>query len=370
MNNASNVSYFEDINEDSVGVLACKVLAYSLIILMSLIGNSLVIAVIYREKRLKTNINRFIVNMCFSDIIMTLWVLPTAITSILSNNQWLITGNLGKFFCKMVPLMQDVSAGVSIFSMTVIAFDRFFAIVLPFKAHIITTRRCYIMIAFTWIISILIHTPYLELFQLVKFFDDYYECRQIWPTELIYEDIQKAFYVVLFCLLYALPLLSIAFFYTGVILELNRKAKTENQNITQQRHRKRENREVSFMLITVVVLFAVSWAPLNILAFLYFFKWASEITSPKYSRTLRFVSDFMIHSNSAQNSIIYFTFNSRFKQGLKRIFSGGGRHQNGEYCSNASTTIAKRWNVNDKRRSETKEEKLELTSRTNLNGVA
>lgn len=366
--NSSNISNNDLFLEDSVEVRASKVLAYSLIILMSLVGNGLVVCVIYREKRLKTNTNRFIVNMCTSDILTTASVLPQQITAILSNNKWLITGDFGNILCKTVPLIQDLSAGVSILSMAVIAFDRFFAVVLPFKAHIITTSRCYIMIAFTWIIAFVLHIPYICFFKLYQFEDNHYECRQLWPPVLTDNNVHKIYFVLMFSLLFALPLMSIAFFYTAVILELNRKEKTENQNIIQQRTRRRENREVSFMLVTVVVLFAVSYAPLNVLAFLFFFKWDVESQTPNYSRTLTFIANFMIHSNAAQNAIIYFTFNSRFKEGLKRLFVSGYRSQmNGLDYSNASTSNVKRFNVNGKRKSEiTKEEKLELT--TGLNG--
>ncbi|KXJ20063.1 QRFP-like peptide receptor [Exaiptasia diaphana] len=362
----SNMTGVEDV--DSAAVRACKVLAYCLIILMSLIGNSLVITVIYKDKRMKTNINRFIVNMCISDILMTLWVLPQTISSIVHDGRWQVTGDMGDFLCKMVPLWQDVSAGVSIFSMTVIAFDRFFAIVLPFKAHVITTRRCYLMIFLTWFLSVIIHTPYLFTLRLYQFDEDNIQCRQIWPIDLMEKNIPTIFYLLQFSMLYAVPLLSIAFFYTAVILELNRKSKTENQNITQQRARQRENREVSFMLITVVVLFALSWAPLNTMAFLHFFKWEKEGVSPSYGRTLRFVADFLIHSNSAQNAVIYFTFNSRFKQGLRKICCcpSGRDHQDNDISNGYSSMRSKRWYI--KRDCDTNVDRVELTSRTG-NGV-
>ena len=72
-----------------------KVLVCSNIVLLSLVGNILVILVVIYNKRLRTTTNYFIVNLAVSDLLVTCscsWVTVAADLT----DQWI----LGSFFCK------------------------------------------------------------------------------------------------------------------------------------------------------------------------------------------------------------------------------------------------------------------------------
>lgn len=51
-------------------------LAYSIIFLCALVGNVMVIAVVYRHPRMHTVTNYFIVNLAFADILVVIFCLP------------------------------------------------------------------------------------------------------------------------------------------------------------------------------------------------------------------------------------------------------------------------------------------------------
>ena len=72
-----------------------KVLMYGVIILVSLVGNSLVVYIVWKNKRMHTTTNFFIVNLAVSDVMVTsscTWVhLVDSLTE-----GWV----LGAFFCK------------------------------------------------------------------------------------------------------------------------------------------------------------------------------------------------------------------------------------------------------------------------------
>ncbi|XP_032243100.1 neuropeptide FF receptor 1 [Nematostella vectensis] len=313
------------VHPDSNAVTALKTFAYCFIIIFSLVGNTLVILVVWKVRRMGNNTNRFIVNMCISDLMVTLCVLPPTIHSIYYDS-WLMSGPVGEALCKLIPFIQDVSAAVSIFSMTAISLDRFYAIVLPMRTHFMTKRGCHISIGVIWLFASAIHFPYLLILRLREFNNESH-CYMNWANlaaSLDNKQSQRIYYPVQFVLLYLLPLLVISVLYSGVIWELSRNRQLIDQE--QRRIRDKENREVAVMLIVVVLFFAASWAPLNAVAFLIFFTWNWQ--PPCYIRTFKFVADFLVHSNCAQNSFIYFMFNMRFRRGLKQVVS--------TYCDPAS----------------------------------
>ena len=74
-------------------------------------------------------INYFITNMAMFDLLFPIFLLPSNLTGLYLDNQWLISGPLGQALCKLIPFLADVSSAVSIQSLVLIAVDRFAAVV-------------------------------------------------------------------------------------------------------------------------------------------------------------------------------------------------------------------------------------------------
>ena len=138
---------------DSDLVKTVKAFAYLALLVVTLVGNALIVAVTYRNPRLRTSINLFILNMAVSDLFLPLFALPVTIKRIyLPPGVWLIDGPLGVFFCTFVPFATDLSLIVSILTLEIIAIERFSSIVMPLlKKHATKKNTCYIVIALTWV---------------------------------------------------------------------------------------------------------------------------------------------------------------------------------------------------------------------------
>lgn len=65
-----------DYQDDSFAVQCIKSLAFVFILLSSLIGNTLVIIIVYKRPELRNTINYFIVNMAVSDFVFPLTAIP------------------------------------------------------------------------------------------------------------------------------------------------------------------------------------------------------------------------------------------------------------------------------------------------------
>ena len=100
---------------------------YCLIIIVSLVANSLIVIIVCKTPNLKKPINYFIANIASSDLLYPIFSIPFKL-SLLHANSFLIGGQLGQTLCKLVPFFGSVSFVVSIQNLILIAVDRFGAV--------------------------------------------------------------------------------------------------------------------------------------------------------------------------------------------------------------------------------------------------
>ena len=116
-NNATQLNSYccKPFQSDTNAIKGVKILCYCVLLLMSVIGNTLLVAIIKTNKRLQTITNYLIANVAASDIINTLLVVPRKITEILLGpRSWLVSGLLGSILCKSISFLQDITTAVSI----------------------------------------------------------------------------------------------------------------------------------------------------------------------------------------------------------------------------------------------------------------
>ena len=94
---------------DSTAVKLVHVMTYCILVIVSLCGNSAIITVVWKVRRMRKTINFFIVNMCIADLLITLYM-PRSISVSFTGYRWLVGGILGRIFCKFSVFMQAVCA--------------------------------------------------------------------------------------------------------------------------------------------------------------------------------------------------------------------------------------------------------------------
>lgn len=125
------------------------------IILLTIIGNILVILSVFTYKPLRIVQNFFIVSLAVADLTVAILVLPLNVAlSVLG--EWLF----GIHICKMWLTSDVLCCTASILNLCAIALDRFWAITDPINyAQKRTLKRVLIMIAAVWLLSLLISSP-------------------------------------------------------------------------------------------------------------------------------------------------------------------------------------------------------------------
>lgn len=123
---ATTIFYEDDGNDTTVNLfeqpdwqVALWAIAYSLIVIVSVIGNVTVIWIIMAHKRMRTVTNYFIVNLAFSDASMATF--NTAFNFVYAlHNDWYF----GLGYCKFHNFFPITAMFSSIYSMAAIAVDR------------------------------------------------------------------------------------------------------------------------------------------------------------------------------------------------------------------------------------------------------
>ena len=134
----------------AIAVIALKSIFCIAVMLGSVIGNSLVLTVVYRNPRLRTITNAYVINLAVSDILMALFCMPLTIISLIT-----VDWSLGDTMCKFQAILGVSLSLISLQIMTVTAVNRYFRIVHPRKyPSIFAKRSTIIMITAIWLIGL------------------------------------------------------------------------------------------------------------------------------------------------------------------------------------------------------------------------
>ncbi|KAH9419350.1 Neuropeptide FF receptor 2 [Dermatophagoides pteronyssinus] len=327
-------------------------IAYSIVFIMGLVGNSAVLWVINMMRHNTPNSNQmmasynnvfnyFICNLALADLLVILFcLLPNLLGNILTT--WI----LGRFVCKAVPFLQGVAVTASIYSLVAISIDR-------------PLVRRYV-VAFIWIFSLIISSPWLIFFD-VHTIDDQLMCHEIWPEEWI-----SNFYFIFvnFGLQYLLPVLITIFFYLLLYVKISRRqlpliidnsngqtnTLNKDSSIDKMNSRivEKSRLKVLKMLITIVSVFVLSWLPLYVIfCFLKF----TQIDETSFAGLLIIgltpLAQWLGAANSCINPILYFFFNPKFRSYLRKAITKSYlrylNHRDSNYLTNCNVKNSYHW---------------------------
>ncbi|XP_031567252.1 QRFP-like peptide receptor [Actinia tenebrosa] len=294
-----------------------ETIGYLLVLIFGVIGNTLVVAIVYRNRSMRTPANYFIANMAIADLMVPIFLVPKTLAHVYhGRNAWLIGGTFGEFLCKFVPFIYDVCLMVSIHSLVLVAVERFYAVMRPLRAAIRSTRRCIVIIVSIWLLAMLFHGFYFYVHRLFYLGKKAF-CYITWEP-LDYRQTVEKIHIAIMILFYAFPLLSITTLYCVIILKLKR------QRIPGTRYGhmiiNRQKRVVNTfrMVMTVVLAFFICWTPSIVFTLLCFHHWDWEVPCDILFHA-QLVVYMMAFSNNAITPYIYFVFNENYKNGLKAL---------------------------------------------------
>lgn len=305
--NETNVTVLQrDITSHVVGSIIL-ITAYAILICISLFGNSIVCYVIMRNRRMYTVTNFFIANMAVSDLFVTCLNVPFTIARNVLD-EW----PFGDFFCHLVNFSLMISVYVSTFTLTAIALDRQYVLLYPLKPRI-TKRTGIVILVLIWVISFFLSLPYgiyTEVTE-VSFVSRFVKrCRAVFPEPKA--EFEMTLTLTTTIIQYFIPLTIIGFSYGRIVRKLWRRTHLGAVTHSQQRFQNRAKRKSIKLLITVVVIFALCWMPLNLYHILTDFH--PDATVFRYDSTVFFVFHWIAISSTCYNPFVYCWMNESFRK--------------------------------------------------------
>ena len=287
----------------------------ALISLAAFIGNTLVIAAVYKTPILRTSTNYYYINMAVSDFLCCLVTWPLYLTDVLvTSSGSLIQGPLATAGCKVGVFLRTASYSVSNTTLVLIAVDRFIAIVFPLKATMLTRKIRLVLTFATWVISLSCCFPNL-FFSKVKSFGHVTSCSFAWDslTAVIY-------YTAGLSMAAVAPLVAIVILYFRIMCVLKRNSihefNTRSNNFEQKR--RTQNQNIMNIFKSIVVAYFVCWFMLCICIIL-------QITSPEifFEDSCGWILGFSYYVfpslSTVINPVILFSFSSNFRHTFRTL---------------------------------------------------
>ena len=318
MNNTTETASMIVVCNNVINVSGLKIgltIGYSLIIVLSLAGNSAIGVIFYKTPSLRKAINYLIINMAMSDLISPFITVPWLLVRFYTSpvDHWLIGGPLGQALCKLIVYVQAVSYGVSCQSLVLIAVDRFVSVVFPLRSTVISRKLFPFVITATWIIALAFYSPWLNSAKVVE------EKRRSICSAMKISDQIKSWQIAEAITNYVIIIITIVLLvilYSIIVIKLKQQARPGEQSNNAEKKRAKRNRKVLRMACAIVLAFSLCCVPMLTIGFMSLF--------PKIMSSCGFpifvdIAIFMYHVNCAVNPIICLISSSNYRQNLKRL---------------------------------------------------
>ncbi|KAG8191713.1 hypothetical protein JTE90_008778 [Oedothorax gibbosus] len=347
-----NCTGYQDYDRDeSFGVYFLKelvpvALVYGVTLVVGLVGNLLIVYTVVSFRRMRTISNVFLASLATADLLVVCVCVPVKFIKLFSYS-W----TLGEFCCKFVHYFQNVSAICSVLTLTSMSVERYYAIMHPVKSRYQCTmsqaRRVIIII---WLASFITAIPIIFAQIHLEVGERYraYWCVRNWHQPWLW----RAYELYMLLLLLVAPSMVMGFAYCSICHQLwvvvkdrasmscgempgtdipLKEIHPRNQFATNNKSPLRPKskpalqkiesdnntvKQVIKMLVAVVVLFIICWAPILISNVLTSFDVLDRLNYG-YLKPMRTAFHLLSYFNSCINPCVYGFLSANFRSSFK-----------------------------------------------------
>ncbi|XP_064196215.1 neuromedin-B receptor [Anguilla rostrata] len=235
---------------------------YILIITVGLLGNITLVKIFITNSAMRSVPNIFISSLAAGDLLLLVTCVPIDAFRYFFE-EWIF----GTVACKLIPVIQLTSVGVSVFTLTALSADRYKAIVNPMDIQ--TSGAVFwtcLKAVSIWLISVLLAVPEAVFSQVVHIQDKNVTFTACVPYPLSNEMHPKIHSVMIFLVYFLIPLGIISIYYYHIARTLIKSARDMPGEISEHTKRQMETRKRLAKIVLVFVgLFALCWFPNHVL---------------------------------------------------------------------------------------------------------
>ncbi|XP_069613448.1 pinopsin-like [Ranitomeya imitator] len=277
-----------------------------LVVVLAFFVNGMVIVVSLKFKKLRSPLNYILVNLAVADLLVTIFG-----SSISFYNNIFGYFTMGKIMCEFEGFMVSLTGIVGLWSLAILAFERYIVICKPMGDFRFQQKHAIMGCAFTWIWAFTWTSP--PLFGWCSYVTEGLgtSCGPNWYTG---GTNNNSYIMVLFGTCFAMPLTTIIFSYSNLLFALRAVAAQQKESETTQR----AEREVSRMVVAMVLAFLICWLPYAIFAML-----MATNKDIVIDPSLASMPSYFSKTATVYNPVIYVFMNKQFRTCLMKLLCCG-----------------------------------------------
>ncbi|XP_061442185.1 C-C chemokine receptor type 4 [Rhineura floridana] len=274
---------------------------FSLVFLLGLAGNTLVVLVLFKYKRLRGMMDIYLLNLAISDM---LFVFALPFWSYFVADEWVF----GDGWCKFISWVYQIGFFSGIFFIMLMSVDRYLAIVhvvFALKARTVSYGSLASLVV--WLVAITASIPELVFSKSVSYYN-HTSCKPAYSKDDLTWKLFTSLEINILGLL--IPFV-VMFFCYGKIVK------------TLLHCRNEKKKKAVKMIFAVMIMFFVFWTPYNTVLFLQFLDAVGIFGGCLSSNNLDYASQVtqtLAFFHCCLNPVIYFFMGQKFKKYIKLFF--------------------------------------------------
>ncbi len=301
----------DDLNARGLPLTIVEVSSLVILNVLSLTGNTLVCISVYKNARLRTTTNLYIIALAVSDLLSAVFVMPIG-TAVLIAGKW----NFGFIVCQLHAFFSLFVIYVSPVTMGLTAVNRYVRMCKSgeqYKKWFAAGKSRALLIVVWLLVACYNLVPRLAGLQDYKFVPGYAQC----SIAHLSESGKMIHYGIVVTLFFLLPLIATIISYTKVakmIRQHNVGASLTIQRRNRSSSISAHEIKVSKSLFAVVFAFMICWIPFWVIVILRRFRIVS-----KMPRNIELLCMFLLYFSNTINPFIYAGMNHLFKREFRKI---------------------------------------------------
>ncbi|VDP70402.1 unnamed protein product [Echinostoma caproni] len=254
-----DVTLSENLNVLTIFTRWVTPILFGLFLIVGSVGNLLVIIVVLVNAQMRNATNILILSLAVADLAFILICIPLT-TVIYIMGGW----PMGTALCRVYFYLMYVTAYCSVYTLVLMSLDRFLAVVYPIKSiHWRNQTNTIRIVLLTW-------------------------------------------FVVLYCT------------YAWLVT-IDEETQTARDNYEKSAESKRSKKRATLLVVTVVVVFGISWLPIHIVFLIQYY-----VGDPNtdFFRILQILSNSLAYGNSSINPILYAFLSVNFRKAFIDLLNG------------------------------------------------
>ncbi|TRY94573.1 hypothetical protein DNTS_024129 [Danionella cerebrum] len=269
--------------------------------------NVLTLYVTVKNTKLRTPLNYILLNLAVANLFMVFGGFTT--TFYTSLHGYFVLGRAG---CNLEGLFATLGGEIALWSLVVLAVERWVVVCKPFAKFRFSQLHATFGVTISWLMACTCALP--PLLGWSRYIPEGLQCScGVDYYTLNPETENESFVIYMFLVHFSIPLLIISFCYGRLLCTVKVAAAQQQESETTQR----AQREVTRMVILMVIAFLICWVPYASVAW-YIFTHQGSHFSPIFMT----IPAFFAKSSALYNPLIYILMNKQFRSSMLKAACG------------------------------------------------